>query len=92
MSEQPSQKIQPWKALSSSSLVEDENPDFSKRNLRANEPTCTMGASVSKPMDRKTEHLKKNVVGDEYGASNAASTDKVAEKVTTKEDSSDDAA
>jgi len=76
MPEQSSQKIQPWKALSSSALAEDENPDFSKRNFRANEPTCSMGASVSKPMDRKTEHLKNSVVGDEFGASNAASTDK----------------
>jgi hypothetical protein len=91
MSEQPSQKIQPWKALSSSSLAEDKNPDFSKRNLRANETTCSMGASVSKPMDRKTEHLKKDVVGDKNEASDTASSDKVAEKVTTNEESSDDA-
>jgi hypothetical protein len=86
MPEQSSQKIQPWKALSSSALAEDENPDFSKRNFRANERTCSMGASVSKPMDRKT---KNSVVGDEFGASNAASTDKASQKVTTKEDYDD---
>lgn len=83
MPEQSSQKIQPWKALSSSALAED---DFSKRNFRANERTCSMGASVSKPMDRKT---KNSVVGDEFGASNAASTDKASQKVTTKEDYDD---
>ncbi|TAQ86920.1 hypothetical protein B7494_g4746 [Chlorociboria aeruginascens] len=70
-------------------LAEDENPDFSKRNLRANEPTCSMGASVSRPMDRKTEYLKSGVVGDEFGASNAASTNKVDQEVTTKEDNDD---
>jgi hypothetical protein len=49
-----SPKIQPWKALSS--LAEDKNPDLGARNLRSNEPACTMGASVTKPMDRKVAY------------------------------------
>jgi len=94
MSDNPSQKIQPWKSLSSSSLAEDENPDFSTRNLRANEPTCSMGASVSKPIDRKTEYqgLKKKVAGDEHGVSNGATTEEAAENIAVREDSSDDVA
>jgi hypothetical protein len=56
MPKQTAPKIQPWKALSS--LAEDKNPNLGTRNLnlRANEPACSMGASVSKPMDRKVEY------------------------------------
>ena len=39
------------------SMEEDPNPDFNKlKNFLSTEPTCTSGASVSKPMDRNTEY------------------------------------
>ena len=51
----PSPKIQPWKAMKS--LEENTNPDFSKMKELSTKPTSsTMGASVSKPMDRRTEY------------------------------------
>ena len=55
-SDDPSPKIQPWKAMNS--LEEDTDPDLSKmKYFPSTEPTSsTMGASVSKPMDRKTEY------------------------------------
>lgn len=55
-SDNPSPKIQPWKTMKS--MEEDTNPDFSKlKNLPSTEPTSSsQGASVSKPMDRKTEY------------------------------------
>jgi len=53
-----------------------------------------MGASVSKPIDRKTEYqgLKKKVAGDEHGVSNGATTEEAAENIAVREDSSDDVA
>lgn len=90
MPEQLPQKIQPQKALSSSALEEDENPDFSKQNLRVNEPTCSIGASISKSFDQKTEHLRNSAVGDEFGASNAVRINNDVEKVTTKENYDDE--
>ena len=49
-------KTQPWKSMKS--LEEDTNPDLRKLNNYASaEPTGgSTGASVSKPMDRKTEY------------------------------------
>ena len=46
----PAKKLQPWKAFTC--LEEDKNPDLKARKIAKNEPVCTMGASVSKPMDR----------------------------------------
>ena len=48
-------KIQPWKAMTS--LEEDKNPNLKQRGVAPNQPVCTMGASVSKPMDRKPKDV-----------------------------------
>jgi hypothetical protein len=44
-----SQKIQPWKAFTN--LQEDKSPDMSTRNVNTKEPCCSMGASISKPLE-----------------------------------------
>jgi hypothetical protein len=48
-------KLQPWKAMSS--LEEDKNPDLKARGIAPNQMVCTDGASVSKPMDRKSKPM-----------------------------------
>lgn len=59
MSDKPAQKIQPWKALKS--MDENTEPDFSKlQKFCTTEPTMgSVGASVSRPMDREAVHEEK---------------------------------
>jgi len=71
MSEKIQQKIQPWKSLPASGLEEDESLDFSNRSPfnrgrdddDDDDDVTAQGASVSKPMDRKTKSqgLKKDM-------------------------------
>jgi len=70
MSDKIQQKIQPWKSLPASSLEQDEGLRLSERPLFKrgdgddDDDDCTsQGASVSKPIDRKTKSqgFKKDV-------------------------------
>ena len=61
MSSSDHSKIQPWKVLSTEELSEDNYPDLAARSIQGNEngndSPPSMGASVSKPADRKTNFV-----------------------------------
>ncbi|KAK8139281.1 hypothetical protein PG984_002661 [Apiospora sp. TS-2023a] len=63
------QKIQPWKAMTS--MAEDDDPEHSNWKFDSGDPSTTDGASVSKPMDRNAKEQPSEQVVTTIGKAEA---------------------